>query len=90
MVDGSGLVRSWLVGSRLRFILGVSWDTLVFNISDESSIVISSVGDSLDTTIGKSNLVGSSDSLGIRVFLSRELGSGVVIGNTILESIGLR
>uniref|UniRef100_A0A0K2V6H9 Uncharacterized protein n=1 Tax=Lepeophtheirus salmonis TaxID=72036 RepID=A0A0K2V6H9_LEPSM len=89
MVNGSRLVRSWLVGSRLRFILGVSWDTLVFNISYESSIVISGISHSLDTTIGKSNLVGSSDSLGVRVFLSREFGSRVVISNTVLESIGL-
>uniref|UniRef100_A0A0K2TEN6 Uncharacterized protein n=1 Tax=Lepeophtheirus salmonis TaxID=72036 RepID=A0A0K2TEN6_LEPSM len=89
MVDGSGLVGSWFVSRRLGFILGISWDTLVFDISDESIVVISSVSYSLDTTIGKSNLIGSSNSLGIRVFLSSELGSRVVISNTVLEGIGL-
>uniref|UniRef100_A0A0K2TG95 Uncharacterized protein n=1 Tax=Lepeophtheirus salmonis TaxID=72036 RepID=A0A0K2TG95_LEPSM len=85
----SRLVRSGFVRSRLGIILGVCWDTLVCNISNESSVVISSVSDCLDTAIGKSNLVGSSYSLGIRVFLSRELGSRVVISNTVLEGIWL-
>uniref|UniRef100_A0A0K2TF69 Uncharacterized protein n=1 Tax=Lepeophtheirus salmonis TaxID=72036 RepID=A0A0K2TF69_LEPSM len=81
--------RSWLVSRRFGLIFWISWNTLVFDISNKSSIVISSVSDSLDTTIGKSNLIGSSDSLGIRVFLSSELGSRVVISNAVLESIGL-
>uniref|UniRef100_A0A0K2TEN8 Uncharacterized protein n=1 Tax=Lepeophtheirus salmonis TaxID=72036 RepID=A0A0K2TEN8_LEPSM len=89
MVDGSCLVGSWSVSRRLGFILGVGWDTLVFDISDKSSIVISSISYSLDTAIGKSNLIGSSNSLGIRVFLCSELGSRVVISNTVLEGIGL-
>jgi hypothetical protein len=43
----------------------------------------------LDTTIGKSNLVRSSDDFAISGLLSVEFGSGVVIGNTVLESIRL-
>uniref|UniRef100_A0A0K2V552 Uncharacterized protein n=1 Tax=Lepeophtheirus salmonis TaxID=72036 RepID=A0A0K2V552_LEPSM len=89
MVDGCWLVGSWFVSRRLGFILGISWDTLVFDISDESIVIISGVSDSLDTAIRKSNLIGSSDSLGIRVFLSSELGSRVVISNAVLEGIWL-
>ena len=74
-------------GSVVRLGLGVDGDTFVFDISDITVVVISGVGDGLDTTIGKGNLVRSSDNFAISSLLSTEFGSGVVIGNTVLESI---
>ena len=73
----------------VRLGLGVDGDTFVADISDITVVVISGVGDGLDTTIGKSNLVRSSDDFAISGLLSVEFGSGVVIGNTVLESIRL-
>ena len=49
-------------GSMVRLGLGVDGDTFVFDISDITVVVISGVGNGLDTTIGKSNLVRSRDS----------------------------
>ena len=80
---------SGLGGRVVRLGLGVDGDTFVFDISDITVVVISGVGDGLDTTIGKSNLVLSSDNFAISGLLSVEFGSGVVIGNTVLESIRL-
>ena len=93
-VGGSRLVRSGLVGrggfvSRLGFIFGVDWGTFVFDISDISVVVISGIGDGLDSAIGKVDLVRSRDGFAISGFLSIEFGSRVVIGNSILESIRL-
>ena len=64
MVDRFG---GWVVdrfGGRvvwLRLIFGVDSFASVFDISNVSVVVISSVGHSLDTAIRKSNLVRSSD-----------------------------
>jgi hypothetical protein len=82
-------VISGLGGGVVRLGLGVDGGTFVFDISDITVVVISGVGDGLDTTIGKSNLVRSSDNFAISGLLSVEFGSGVVIGNTVLESIRL-
>merc|ERR1712212_1444858 len=81
MVSGSGC---WVV----RLGLWVDWGTFVFDISDISVVVISGVGHGLDTTIGKSNLVRSRNGFAISVLLGTEFGTGVIIGNTVLESIG--
>ena len=74
--------------SGLGFVLGVDGGTFVFDISDVTVVVVSGVGDGLDTTIGKSNLVRSGDSLAVGGFLGVEVGARVVIGNSVLESVG--
>ena len=73
----------WDVGLDIRIDRG----TFILDISDVSINVISSVGYSLDTTIGKSNLVRSRNGFAVSGLLGVEFGAGVVIGNTVLESI---
>ena len=75
--------------SGLGFVLGVDGGTFVFDISDVTVVVVSGVGDGLDTTIGKSNLVRSGDSLAVGGFLGVEVGARVVIGNSVLVGEGL-
>ena len=72
----------------VRLGLRVDRGTFVFDISDVSVVVISSVGHSLDTTIGKSNLVRSSNSFAISGLLGVEFGTRVIISNSVLEGIG--
>ena len=72
----------------LRLIFGVDSFASVFDISNVSVVVISSVGDGLDTAIGKSNLVRSRNGFAVSGFLGVEFGTRVIIGNTVLESIG--
>ena len=43
--------RCWVV----RFGLRVDWSSFVFDISNITVVMISSVGNSLDTTVGKGN-----------------------------------
>ena len=87
-MDWGGVVfGGW--GRVVRFGFWVDWDTFVFDISDITVVVISGVGHSLDTAIGKSNLVRSSNSFAISILLSTELSTRVSIGNTVLESIRL-
>lgn len=79
------------VVSGLGFVFGgirvVSF-TGVADISDITVVVVSGVGHGLGTTIGKSNGVGSRDSLTVSGFLGVEVGSRVRISNSVLESIG--
>ena len=75
-------------GRVVRLGLRVDRGTFIFDISDISVVVISGVGHGLDTAIGKSNLVRSRNNFAISSLLSIEFGARVVIGNTILESIG--
>lgn len=62
---GCGLVswrRCGLVGGLgwvVRFGLRVDRGSFVFDVSNITVIMISSIGNGLDTTIGKGNLVGS-------------------------------
>jgi len=79
-----GVVWGWSWVVWLSF--WVYWGTFVFDISDETVVVVSGVGDSLDTSIGKVNLVGSSGYLTVRGFLGVEVSLGVVISNSVLES----
>ena len=72
-------------GRVVRLGLRVDRGTFIFDISDISVVVISSVGHGLDTAIGKSNLVGSSNDFAVSRFLSVEVGTRVVI----LDSIGI-
>ena len=85
-VDGSSLVdRSSLVRSRSRSILGLS---RVGNISNISTVSISNlVVDSLDSTIRKSNRVGSRGGISIPVLTMVEVSSRVIISYTIVEGI---
>jgi hypothetical protein len=82
-------VISGLGGGVVRLGLRVDGETFVFDISDITVVVISGVGHSLDTAIGKSNLVRSSNGFAISILLSTELSTRVGIGNTVLESIRL-
>ena len=84
-----GRVISRFGGRVVRLGLGVDWGAFVFDISDITVVVISGVGHSLDTAIGKSNLVRSRNGFAVSGLLSVEFGSRVVIGNTVLESIRL-
>ena len=79
-----GMVWGW--GWVVWLSFWVDWGTFVFDISDESVVVISGVGDSLDTSVGKVDLVRSSGYLAIRGFLGVEVSLGVIISNSVLES----
>ena len=85
-ISGGGLVGR---GRGIRLSLGVDGGTLVGNLGDVTVVVVSGVGHGLDSAIGKSNLVGSLDvSGGIGVLGSLEVSLGVVVSDTVLESIG--
>ena len=84
-----GRVISRFGGWVVRLGLRVDWSAFIFDIGNKTVVVISSVGHSLDTAIGKSNLVRSRNGFAVSGLLSVEFGSGVVIGNTVLESIRL-
>ena len=83
MVSGLG---GGVVG--LGFVLGVDGSTFVFDISDVTVVVVSGVGDSLDTAVGEGNLVGSGDSLAVSGLLGVEVGARVIVSNSVLESVG--
>ena len=85
MVRGRLVRRGRVVG----LIFGVVGFTFIFDIGNKTIVVISSVGHSLDTAIGKSNLVRSRNGFAVSGLLGVEFGAGVVIGNTVLESIRL-
>jgi hypothetical protein len=85
-VFGGGVVFGGR-GGVVRFGFGVDGDTFVFDISDITVVVVSGVGHSLDTAIGKSNLVRSRDSFAVSGFLGVEVSSGVVILDSVLESV---
>ena len=82
---GWGVIRSW--GWVVWLSFWVNWGTFVFDISDETIVVISSVCYSLYTAIGKVDLVRSGGSFAIRGFLGVEVSLGVVISNSVLESV---
>ena len=74
------MVRSRLLGL-IRSIVGL---TLVFDISNVSRVSISdSVGDNLGTTIGKGYTVFARGSITITVLVLLEVGTRVVISNSI-------
>ena len=62
--------------------------SLVFHISDESTVVVSGVGDDLGTAVGEGDAVFAVDDafgvLGLRLV---ERGTGVVILDSVLESV---
>merc|ERR1719429_1045061 len=82
---GGGRGRGWDIG----LLLWVDSGSLVCDIGDISIITIAGVLDMLDTSIGKSNRVGSGDVGGtIRLLSSVEVGLGVVISNSVGEGVG--
>ena len=82
-----GWVRGGLV--RFGFVFGVHGFSRVRNISDVSTIsIIDMVGDGLDSTIGKSNIVRTGGSITITVFAGTKDGSRVVISYGISEVVG--
>ena len=83
-----GRVISRFGGRVVRLGLRVDRGTFIFDISNKSILVISSVGHSLDTAIGKSNLVRSRNGFAVSGLLGIEFGARVIISNTVLESIG--
>merc|ERR550539_1918767 len=83
-----GVFGGWV---RRVFFIGVFGFSFVFDISDETVVVISGVGHNLDTAIGKVNSVRSSEvATGILVFVLFETGTRVIIMDTILVSERLR
>jgi hypothetical protein len=69
------------------FFIGVFGFSFVFDISDETVVVISGVGHNLDTAVGKVDSVRSSEvATGILVFVLFETGSRVIIMDTVLVS----
>jgi hypothetical protein len=65
----------------------VLWDTFISNISNITIIMISSIGNSLNTAIGKVDLVGTMNSLAVSSFSSLEVSSRVVISYSIFKGI---
>merc|ERR1719402_345867 len=87
MVGCRGVVRGR--GRVVGLSLGVVRHSLVGDISDITVVVVSSVFDVLGSAIGKGNAVRSSDgTVAICVLGSVEVGLGVVIRDSIFESIG--
>ena len=76
------------LGRHIRLGLRVDRDTLIGHIGNISIVVVSGVLDVLGPAIGKGNRVGSSNSTSaISSLSSVESSLGVVISNSILESI---
>jgi hypothetical protein len=83
-----GVFGGWV---RRVFFIGVFGFSFVFDISDETVVVISGVGHNLDTAVGKVNSVRSSEvATGILVFVLFETGTRVIIMDTVLVSERLR
>ena len=59
------------------------------NISNITVVVISSVGNSLDTSVGQVDAVAASYNLGVAVLAGGESGTGVVVGDGIGVAVGL-
>jgi len=75
-------------GRVVRLSLGVDGGTLIGDLGNITVVVISGVGDGLDSAVGKGNLVRAGDIAGrIGVLGGLEVSLGVVISNTVFESI---
>merc|ERR1739848_69985 len=69
--------------------LGVDRGALIGDLGDITVVVVSGVGHGLDSAIGKGNLVRSLNVTGgISGLRGLEVSLGVVIGDSVLESIG--
>ena len=80
---------SWSWSWDIRLGLRVDSSSLICHIGNVSIITIGGVGDTLDSTIGKSNRVGALDIAGaIRGLIGVEAGLGVVIGHGVGVGVG--
>ncbi len=96
VVGGGGLVgRGWVIGSRLvrggsiglGLVLGVDGLALILDVSNVAIVMVRCVGDSLDAAVRKVDLVGASHGLAIRGLLGIEVGTRVVIVDTVLVGV---
>jgi hypothetical protein len=93
LVDwGSGFVcRGGVVAVPSLRLWWVHSGSLIRDISDEASLVVSVVGDDLNTAIGKVHTVGSVNlAIGVLVLSLLEGGAGVLVLDTVLVSVWLR
>ena len=85
-----GWGRSRLVG-RLGGLVGLSLRILSFsfvgNFSHVSGVSINVVSDLLGTAVGKSNVVGSLSVVTVTAFLGIEVGTVVIILDSIVEGV---
>ena len=72
--------RGRVVRSRGRSVFGL---TSICNISDVSTITINTVSYSLDSSIGKSNIVTSRSGVSVTFFIGTKVNSSIVISNGI-------
>ena len=87
---GGSIGRSSMTVSLLG-LRGVDGSSLIGDISNESVVVVSSVGGGLDSAVGKSNHEATgNDTVGILCFCLLEVGLAVVISNSIFISVRLR
>ena len=87
---GGSIGRSSMTVSLLG-LRGVDGSSLIGDISNESVVVVSSVGGGLDSAVGKSNHKASDDlTLGILALGLLEVGLAVIISNSILIGERLR
>ena len=82
LVGGSGVVG-------LGLILGVDRGAVVLDISDVAVVVVSGVGDSLDTAVGEVDLVRARNGLAVSGLLGVEVSAGVVVVDAVLVAVGL-
>jgi hypothetical protein len=77
---------NWCIGSWGRLVSwswGVDGLSCVFDISNVSCVVVGSVGDSLDATIGKVNVVLSVGVVSVTVLVGSEFESSIVVIDSI-------
>merc|ERR1719166_227115 len=90
-VDWGSFVNWSSMSVSLLGLWGVHRGTLIANLSNESIVVVSSVGGGLDSAVRKSNHEGSSNfAFSILSFGLLEVVLGVVINNTVFISEWLR
>uniref|UniRef100_A0A0K2T1Y0 Uncharacterized protein n=1 Tax=Lepeophtheirus salmonis TaxID=72036 RepID=A0A0K2T1Y0_LEPSM len=63
------------------------WSSLKLNISNESTVSFNGVGNCLDATIGKNNLVRSRNNTILSKFISREVNTGFLIEDSVVVGI---
>ena len=83
MVDWGWLVSGWVLWG-----WSVVWGSFVGNLGNISGVSISgSIGDSLDTAIGKGYTVGSRGSISVTLFVLVEVSLAVVISDGVFVSV---
>ena len=85
VLSGVGGVGGGRVGGFVGFVFGVFGLSGVLDVSDVSGITIDLVGDGLDASVGKQNLVGAGHDFAVAVLL----GAVVVVGVVVLDGVGV-